>query len=208
MCVYFSLHCFPSPACRLNVAFVVIAAAAVVVAAAVIAAAAVVLVLAAVVVLAAAAVLAAVVVVVVAATVLAAAAVVVVVVAAAILAAVAVVVSAVVVVVAVAAAVVVVAVVVAAAAAAAIVKALVYAGSPLFLLNVSSLSCRARSGGHSPQEDTKWYKKESPTNQSRPLPCVTKLGVTHQELSNRLFYRTWPVLYFVAIPRVVILLGA
>ena len=151
MCVFISLclHCFPSPACRLNVAFVVVAAA--VIAAAVIAAAAVV-----------------------------------------VAAAVAVVVAAVVVV----------------AAAAAIVKALVYAGSPLFLLNVSSLSCRARSGGHSPQEDTKWYKKELPTNQSRPLPCVTKLGVTHQELSNRLFYRTWPVLYFVAIPRVVILLGA
>ena len=147
VCVYFSLclHCFPSSACRLNVAFVVVAAAVVVV-------------------VAAAAVIAA----------------------------------------AVVAAVVVAAVV----AAAAIVKALVYAGSPLFLLNVSSLSCRARSGGHSPQEDTKWYKKESPTNQSRPLPCVTKLGVTHQELSNRLFYRTWPVLYFVAIPRVVILLGA
>ena len=207
MCVYFSLHCFPSPACRLNVAFVVIAAAAVVVAAAVIAAAAVVLVLAAVVVLAAAAVLAAVVVVVVAATVLAAAAVVVVVVAAAILAAVAVVVSAVVVVVAVAAAVVVVAVVVAAAAAAAIVKALVYAGSPLFLLNVS-LSCRARSGGHSPQEDTKWYKKESPTNQSRPLPCVTKFLTSSWRDSSGIVYRTCPVLYFVAVPRVVILLGA
>ena len=204
MCVYFSLHCFPSPACRLNVAFVVIAAAAVVVAAAVIAAAAVVLVLAAVVVLAAAAaaVLAAVVVVVVAATVLAAAAVVVVV-AAAILA---VVVSAVVVV-AVAAAVVVVAVVVAAAAAAAIVKALVYAGSPLFLLNVS-LSCRARSGGHSPQEDTKWYKKESPTNQSRPLPCVTKFLTSSWRDSSGIVYRTCPVLYFVAVPRVVILLGA
>ena len=204
MCLFLSLHCFPSPACRLNVAFGIIAAAAavvvvvVVVAAAVIAAAAVVVVVLAAVVVAAAAVVVAVVVAAAAATVIAAVAAA----AAAVVAAVVVVAAAVVV--AVAAAVVVAA---AAAASVAIVKALVYAGSPLFLLNVS-LSCRARSGGHSPQEDTKWYKKESPTNQSRPLPCVTKFLTSSWRDSSGIVYRTCPVLYFVAVPRVVILLGA